>query len=194
MTGWIEDPPVATGPLPAGGNGGDIEILWDNTQAIGDWGLALGDLLTGQDLETACLASLFSDALATPDFIPTDGTTDRRGWWADTYLDTPLGSNLWQFERATTQRANLGVARNYVLAALQWLVDDGVAAQVLCNTTWLSSTMMGIAVLLIKPDGTQTRFMFGWAWQSLAVVPSPIAFPPDLTPTPPQRRRRLAVR
>jgi phage gp46-like protein len=194
MSGWIEDPPVATGPLPMGGNGGDIEILWDNTQGIGDWGLALGDVLTGQDLETACLTSLFSDALATPDFVPTDGTTDRRGWWADTYLDTPLGSNLWQFDRTMTQRATLGIARNYALAALQWLVDDGVAAQVLCNTTWLSPTMMGIAIALIKPDGTQTRFMFGWAWQDLASVPSPVLFPPDLTPLPPQRRRRLAVR
>jgi hypothetical protein len=24
-----------------------------------------------------------SDALATPDFTPTDGTSDRRGWWAE---------------------------------------------------------------------------------------------------------------
>jgi phage gp46-like protein len=193
MTGWIEDPPDATGPLPMGGNGGDIEIVWDNVQGVGDWGLALGDVLTGQDLETACLTSLFSDALATPDFIPTDGTTDRRGWWADTYLDTPLGSNLWQLDRAKTTRANLGLARTTALNALQWLVADGVAVQVLCNTVWLSPTMMGIAVAIVKPNGTQTRFMFGWAWQNLAVVPSPIVFPPDLTPLP-QRRRRLALR
>ena len=100
MTGWVENPPLAPDALPQGGQGGDIWILWDNTQGLGDWGLALGDVLTGQDLETACLTSLFSDALGTPDFVPTDGTTDRRGWWADTYLDIPLGSNLWQLDRS----------------------------------------------------------------------------------------------
>jgi phage gp46-like protein len=188
--GWIPDPPIAEGPLPPGGNGGDIEILWDNTNAIGDWGLAESDLLTGQDLETACLVSLFSDRLATPDFAPTDGTTDRRGWWADTYNDEPLGSNLWQLDRAKGTRATLGFARSYALTSLQWLIDDGVAAQVLCNTAWLSSTMLGIAIAIIKPNGTETRFMFGWAWSGLASLASPVQFPPDLAP----QRRRLAVR
>jgi phage gp46-like protein len=179
MAGWIEFPPVAEGPLPQGGNGGDITILWDNSNALGDWGLAQGDLLTGQDLETACLVSLFSDHLATPDFIPTDGTTDRRGWWADLY-DQPLGSNIWQLERAKTTRDTLGTARRYALDALQWLVDDGVVRQIFVNTSWLAAggkqTMLGIAVALIKPDGSQTRFMFGWAWTDLATLLSPVQF------------------
>ena len=108
MTGWVENPPLAPDALPQGGQGGDIWILWDNTQGLGDWGLALGDILTGQDLETACLTSLFSDALATPDFVPTDGTTDRRGWSANTYLDIPLGSNLWQLDRARRRAPRSG--------------------------------------------------------------------------------------
>jgi phage gp46-like protein len=185
-----DDPPVAESPLPPGGNGGDIQILWDNSNALGDWGLAEGDLLTGQNLETACLVSLFSDRLATPDFIPTDGTTDRRGWWADTY-DQPLGSNLCQLDRAKGTRATLGLARSYALASLQWLLEDGVAAQVLCNTAWLSSTMLGIAIAIVKPNGSETRFMCGWAWSGLASLASPIVFPPDLAP---QGRRRLAFR
>ena len=177
MTGWL-DPPLdpPTEPLPQGGNGGDIRILWDNNNALGDWGLASGDLETGQDLETACLVSLFSDMLATPDFTPTDGTTDRRGWWADPYNEEPLGSHIWQLERAKKTRTTLGDARRYTLDALHWLIEDGVAKQIFCNTMWLSSTMLGIAVAIIKPDGTQTRFMFGWAWASLATVPSPVIF------------------
>jgi phage gp46-like protein len=163
-------------PLPQGGNGGDIRILWDNTNALGDWGLAQGDLETGQDLETACLVSLFSDVLATPDFTPTDGTTDRRGWWADPYNDESLGSNLWQLDRAKKTRATLGNARRYALDALNWLILDGVAKQIFVNTSWLSPTMLGIAVAIIKPDGSQTRFMFGWAWSGLAVVASPVRF------------------
>jgi phage gp46-like protein len=178
MTGWIEDDglpvPVAPGPLPAANLQGDILIQWDNTQTLGDWVLAQGDLQTGQDLETACLVSLFSDALATPDFSPTDGTSDRRGWWADYYTPTPLGSNLWQLERAKTTRANLGLAQRTVQNALQWLIVDGIATSVLVNTQWITSTMMGIAVAITKPNGSQTRFMFGWAWTNLATVPSPV--------------------
>lgn len=175
--GWLEPPIVAEGPLPPGGAGGDIRVIWDNSLAIGDWGLAEGDLETGQDLETACLVSLFSDALATPDFIPTDGTTDRRGWWGAPYLAVPLGSNLWQLERSHKTRAKLGEAQRYAENALRWLVDDGLARQVTVNTRWLSSTMLGIAIAIIKPDGTQTRFMFGWAWTGLATLPSPVRFP-----------------
>jgi len=62
---------------------------------------------------------------------------------------------------------------------------------VLCNTSWLTPTMLGIAIAIVKPNGTQTRFMFGWAWDNLAQVVSPVIFPPDLVP---QRGRRLAVR
>jgi phage gp46-like protein len=179
MTGWIEDDglPVPLPdmlPLAPANLEGDIRIFWDNTQAQGDWALAQGDLQTGQDLETACLVSLFSDALATPDFVPTDGTSDRRGWWADYYMPTPLGSNLWQLERAKTTRANLGLAQTTTQNALQWLIDDGIAASIVVNTQWITTTMMGIAVAITRPNGSQTRFMFGWAWDNLARVPSPV--------------------
>jgi phage gp46-like protein len=176
--GWIESDglPVAAAPetLPPANLQGDILVQWDNTQALGDWVLAQGDLQTGQDLETACLVSLFSDALATPDFVPTDGTTDRRGWWADYYNPQALGSNLWQLDRAKTTRANLGLAQTTAQQCLQWLIDDGIAASILVNTQWITSTMMGIAVAITRPNGTQTRFMFGWAWSNLATLPSPV--------------------
>ena len=131
LMGWIEDAglpvPIADGALPPANASGDVYVLWDNENAYGDWSLAEGDLQTGQDLETACLVSLFTDKLATPDFVPTDGTCDRRGWWADPYHDAPLGSNLWQLERAKKTRDTLALARRYAIDALQWLVDDGVA-------------------------------------------------------------------
>ena len=73
--------PAPDGPIPPANLAGDIYILWDNSNAQGDWTLATGDVQTGQDLETACLVSLFTDKLATPDFVPTDGSSDRRGWW-----------------------------------------------------------------------------------------------------------------
>lgn len=198
MTGWIADAglplPSSGGPLPAATDAGDILVQWDNTNTLGDWLLAQGDLQTGQDLETACLVSLFTDKLATPDFVPTDGTSDRRGWWADLYSDQPLGSNLWQLERAKKTRDTLGLARRYAQDALQWLVADGVAASVVVDTRWLGpetgSTMLGIAIAITKPDGSETRFVFGWAWESLAVLRITAQASPMIAP--PQRRRAVA--
>jgi phage gp46-like protein len=188
MTGWIEQAglPLVTpqGPIPEATCAGDILIQWDNVLVLGDWVLADGDLQTGQDLETACLVSLFTDKLATPDFVPTDGTTDRRGWWADVYNDLPLGSNLWQLERAKKTRDTLGLARRYAADALQWLVTDGVAQSVTVDTQWLGnaygSTFLGIRIVILKPDSSVTRFAFGWAWDNLATLslvtrPTPLA-------------------
>ena len=197
MTGWIEAAglpvPIAETALPAANMAGDVWILWDNLNAQGDWTLAAGDLQTGQDLETACLVSLFTDKLATPDFVPTDGSSDRRGWWADPYNDAPLGSNLWQLERAKKTRDTLGLARRYTEEALQWLIDDGVAKQIAVNTSWLGdaigSTLLGIGIAILKPDGSVTRFTFGWAWQGLAVLPSPVRVPPPPIVQPVAMRR-----
>lgn len=174
---WFPDdfpPPEEIGTLPAANEQGDIYVLWDNAQAEGDWSLADGDLQTGQDLETACLVSLFSDALATPDFIPTDGSNDRRGWWANYYHSTPIGSNLWQLDRAKATRANLGLAQSTTQAALQWLINDGIAASIVVNTQYITSTMMGIAVAITRPNGQRTRFMWAWAWSNLATLQSPV--------------------
>jgi phage gp46-like protein len=195
MTGWIEDlglPLITDGtPPPPANLRGDVFIAWDNVNAEGDWTLADGDLQTGQDLETACLVSLFTDKLATPDFVPTDGTSDRRGWWADPYNDAPLGSNLWQLERARKTRDTLGLARRYAEDALQWLISDGLAKQVTVNTSWLGnvagSNALGIGIAIIKPDGSMSRFAFAWAWQGLAVLQSPMQVP---APT----LRRVGVR
>ena len=181
MTSWIE-----SAGLPLIGQDqvlidapchGDILVGWDNGNGIGDWQLAVGDLMTGQDLETACLVSLFTDKQATPDFQPTDGTTNKRGWWADPYNPEPLGSNLWQLERAKKTRATLGLARTYASDCLQWLVVDGVAASVEVNTAWLGrsdgSTLLGIGIAITKPDGSVSRFAFGWAWEGLATLTLP---------------------
>jgi phage gp46-like protein len=185
MSGWIEAaglPIIDNGePLPAANCAGDIYVAWDNSQALGDWALALGDLQTGQDLETAVLVSLFTDARATPDFVPTDGTSDLRGWWAQPYLgQVVLGSNLWQLERAKKTRDTLGLARRYALNALQWLITDGIAVSVQCNTMWIGnagSTFLGIAIAITQPNGALVKFMYAWAWQGLAALPSPVRVP-----------------
>jgi hypothetical protein len=50
---------------------------------------------------------------------------------------------------------------------------------------WMTPTMLGIAVAIVKPDGSVSRFRFGWLWTGLATVTSPVRF---IDPFPQQQR------
>ena len=120
------------------------------------------------------LVSLFSDGRAPDDAILTDGSGDRRGWWADTYETSNTGSLLWLLARAKkagngagyagSQGNLLQQAKNTCQAALQWLIDDRVAATVSVATRWISATAMGIMIVITKPSGDRDTFDFAWAW------------------------------
>lgn len=144
----------------------DVGVVW--TGSYGDWGVSNGGLAVDSGLESAVLLSLFTDRLATPDFVPPDGSKDRRGHWSDTYESSPLGSNLWQLERAVKSNATavLAQARTYCLEALQWLIDDQVVASIAVMTAWVSATTLGIAIVITAPNGSTQTFDYAWAWNT----------------------------
>ena len=95
-------------------------------------------LVSGRDIETAVLISIFTDAEADPDDVIPDGTQDPRGWWAD----PTMGSKLWLLQRAKHTPATLLTAIAYLKQALAWLTADGVAANVAVTgrmATWRST-------------------------------------------------------
>ena len=69
---------------------------------------------------------------------------------------------------------------------------DGVAAEITVNATWLSTTMIGLAVAITKPNGSETRFMFAWAWANLGSLASPIYFPDPFPQLARTRRRAVS--
>lgn len=147
----------------------DILLQWNPALAQGDWNTAQGGIAVSQtgsdDLKTAVLVSLFTDRRAGPDYKPPDSDTDPRGWWADTYTGTPIGSLLWTLRRAK-KAANVDVlaqARTFCVQALQWLLDDGIAAAVDVTTFWFVPGAMGITVSITKPSGE--AFGYAWTWQ-----------------------------
>lgn len=151
----------------------DIALTFDATAARADWTIAGGLLATGGDLQTAVLISLFTDKLLPSDLEPTDGSTDRRGWWGDTYRDGQIGSLLWTLERAVKSNAAslLASAQKICLDALQWLVDDGVAATVTVQTEWIDATALGIVITITEPSGLTSSFRYAWAWGPLGTAP-----------------------
>jgi len=156
----------------------DIALVWDPSTATADFAMApqftasSGDLLTGNDLQTAVLLSLFSDAQADPGDIVLD-TADPRGWWADTYaaLEDPtlpiiagdrFGSKLWQAFARIRNQDTLNWAANETIRALSWMVTDNVAKSVDATAYFTSNGGIGVIPVITKPDGTSSRYNFAW--------------------------------
>ena len=148
---------------------GDITITWSPDLGRGDWTLAPdGDLLTGQDLVTSVLVSLFSDRVAADDDMITDGTTDRRGWWNDDgTVDGNIGSRLWLLMRAKQSDETLERAKAYILESLQWLIDDQVASQVSVTCSWVRRSMLGAEVTIFRGKTPMIILKYQWAWAEL---------------------------
>ena len=86
-----------------------------------------GDLELDQGLESAILASLYSDSRAPEGVEIPDGSTDPRGWWA-VDLDDEYGSELWILERSKLDTETIALAEEAATRALSWLIEDGIAA------------------------------------------------------------------
>lgn len=144
----------------------DISTVWNGTH--GDWVMAGADLLDTNDLETAVLISLFSDRVANPgDTIP-DGTADPRGWWGDNQPSgntVLIGSRLWLLDRSKHTQAVLQQAQTYAQEALQWMIDDGVAAKITVFAEWQAANFLGMLVTIFRQNGTTVPLNYKWAWE-----------------------------
>ena len=150
----------------------DITTAWDYVNNRGDWQVQAGALASGDDLTTAVLISLFTDRRAAPSDVIPDGTTNRRGWWAD--IDTSgnldeWGSRLWLLDRSKspTQQV-LNDAITYCNEALAWMVTDGVAASVNVTAQWNAVNFLAIQVIINKIDGTTVSLQFQQLWSEVS--------------------------
>lgn len=151
----------------------DIRLTYDNTTGMCDWVLADGDLDTSNDLETAVLLSLFTDAQAPDGTVPPDGSTDLRGCWIDGMEGASFGSLLWTIESAKKiGNGLLTHAQTICQQALQWMVDDGIVGAVSVTTSWLNATTLNIGISLTMPDGTNQSFQYAWAWKDQNALPA----------------------
>ncbi|HEV2364034.1 MAG TPA: phage GP46 family protein [Caulobacteraceae bacterium] len=145
----------------------DIATLWSTPNSTGDWAMDGASLEADGDLVTAVLISLFTDRQAAPDDVIPDGTADPRGWWGDLGATVPIGSRLWLLDREKQTTAVLDRAHDYIVEALQWLIDDGAAAQIDVTTEWTRPGMLGAEVVISKANGATVALAFDWAWQGL---------------------------
>lgn len=130
----------------------DIAITFDQQINVLSFrtGLISGDIATTDSLYTAVLYSLFTDKRADPDDVIPDGTDDRRGHWADDFIDESgsEGSKLWLLDREKQTQAVLNDAEEYARDALQWMIADGHSTKIDVTATWQRIGWMTLAIVI----------------------------------------------
>lgn len=172
-------PPTVSLPGPPPSRGGtvssavqlaDLALTWSNTSGNADLSLIDDDLASDRGLITAMLLSLFTDRRAETDDVPPSGDpNDRRGWWADQFSEVEgdkIGSRLWLLDRAKISNENKLRAREYVLEAWQWMLDDKVASAIDATVDQLVNGFV-IGGSVQRPNGDRTSFRFSHVWDNL---------------------------
>lgn len=141
---------------------GDVAIFLED--GVGGLKMKGTDFARESGLVGSVLLSLFTDRRAEPDDIVPDGTTDRRGWWAD----NELGSRIWLLARSKVNSETISKIEEYSIQALRWMVEDGVAESVDVEVT-RSGMETIIWVVTIKQPNAEGENVFRWQlnWNEL---------------------------
>ena len=124
----------------------------------GDWRLEAGVIQSDADLRSAIITSLFTDARAPADAVPSG--EDLRGWWGD-LPDDGYGSLLWLLHREKQTETVRVRAEQYARQALAWLIEDEVVETLTVEATYPQRGRICIAVE-IEQAGSARRWDFLW--------------------------------
>lgn len=154
------------------------DTVWDGF--TGDWSASdgsetgnIGGLRARQQLSTAIILLLMTDARA-PDSTETpDDSPDRRGWVGDGFDleagERALGSQLWTLRRSALTAATARLAADHARTALQPLIDQG-AAETITVTTEAQPTLGRIALAVSVTSRASTEALrqdFAILWDRL---------------------------
>ncbi|MFP4594943.1 phage GP46 family protein [uncultured Ralstonia sp.] len=124
-------------------------------------------------LVRAVLISLFTWRRANADDTLPDPKGFRMGWWGDSYpavANDRIGSRLWLLARAKLTLTTVQRAQDYAEEALQWLIDDGVAARIAVRAERQGLSTLALQCTLFAADGTANAVLrFDNLWSLLNV-------------------------
>ena len=143
----------------------DIKTVWNVDELHADWEAAPGELVNGDDFQTAAIISLFTDRVARADDPYEDN--DMRGWWGDSTDQNQLGSRLWLIRREKLTRDVALRSEEYAREALKWLVDDGVVMSVDAVAQIVYPNRLNLFVRYQLPQSDSwDALQFFWIWES----------------------------
>lgn len=121
-------------------------------------------------LVRAVVISLFTWRRAHDDDVLPNPRGARMGWWGDSFPPAPgdqIGSRLWLLARAKLTDATARQAEDLAREALQWLVDDGVAARLAVHAERRGLSALALSCAVFAADGSARavlRFQNLWDW------------------------------
>lgn len=150
----------------------DAALVWNADAWHGDIAIENGAVVLDGGLRTAILISLFTDARAPDDAPLPEESADRRGWWGDDFNAAggsagETGSLLWLLARSKITQADINRAREYAIAALQWLLTDGIASRLDVQVEAQDRQRLAIRVELDRPQGP-ARELYDFVWEASA--------------------------
>lgn len=142
-----------------------IKMRYDNTARHGD--IVMGDrgIATDHGLLTAIHCLLLSDATARANDPIPDGSTNRRGWWADVLQASGFehGSRIWVAGTKATPQARRSIA-GFAKDALRPLVQIGLAERIEVGSIVLRfQDVIAIEVRVLMPNTPAPQWVTYWA-------------------------------
>lgn len=119
-----------------------------------------GDILTADQLDTALFMSLFCERRAASAEVPKPEL--RRGWIGNEGTGFEIGSKLWLYEQARLTRTTLNGIATEASAAVQWLVDDGIAERAETEVTLVNSSPQLTVTLYRSNSEVVTTYFKLW--------------------------------
>ncbi|WAP69034.1 phage GP46 family protein [Jiella pelagia] len=117
-----------------------MDVLIQQSGTGYDIGLIGNDLAADQGLETAVLASLFSDGRSA------DG---ERGWWPDSAADR-FGSVLWTLGRAKITSETVRRVEECAREGLLWLIAEGIAGTVTASAVRDGLYRINLSIIITR--------------------------------------------
>jgi Mu-like prophage protein gp46 len=88
------------------------------------------------------------------------------GWWGSSLDDIELGSTIWKSFSDKVGEPVLDKIDAAVTQALKWMIDDGVAKDVVPDTSILSKNSVEIVVKIIRPDSSEEEYKWQVNWEA----------------------------
>ncbi len=135
------------------------------------WDISLdsnGDILTEDFFDTAILVSLFAQRRASESEVLLSQL--RRGWIGNESFenDFEIGSKIWLYEQARTSRDTMNGISAAASEGLQWLIDQGFAANINVATVIINGEV-SLQIDISRPNSKVDRRFYS-LWNASGVT------------------------
>ncbi|MEH6630156.1 MAG: phage GP46 family protein [Halopseudomonas aestusnigri] len=148
----------------------DIYLNWNSESFTADMSMQLGDIITGREIETAVIMSIFTWRRANADDELPEGETSRQGWWADTYTDVPndkIGSRIWLARRRKMNQTTRVFIYDCIKECLQWLIEDQIAVKIDIETERQGLSTLATKIIIHETSGAVTALQYSLIWEAM---------------------------